>query len=108
MQATATGIQMHVGVARIALRIPHSHSLKARRQAARSITSRIRSRFNVSAAQDAAADGDAWQSLTLLLSCVSSDANHADAMLSGVVDYICESRPDLELLDYGVEIISGV
>ena len=99
---------MHVGIARIALRIPHSHSLKERRQAARSIANRIRGRFNVSAAQDAAADGEAWQSFTLLLSCVSSDTNHADALLSSVVDYIGESRPDLEVVDYGVEIISGV
>ena len=99
---------MHVGIARIALRIPHSHSLKERRQAARSIANRIRGRFNVSAAQDAADDGDAWQSFTLLLSCVSSDPNHADALLSQVADYISESRPDLEVVDYGVEIISGV
>ena len=99
---------MHVGIARIALRIPHSHSLKERRQAARSIANRIRGRFNVSAAQDAAADGDAWQSITILLSCVSSDANHAAALLSQVADYITETRPDVEVMDYGVEIISGV
>ena len=99
---------MHVAIARIALRLPHSRSLKDRRQVARSLPLRIRSRFNVSVAHDAGADGNAWQSLTLLLSCVSSDANHADAILAEVVRFIEYSRPDLQVMDYGVEFISGV
>ena len=99
---------MHVGIARISLRLPDSRSLKDRRQVARSLPQRIRSRFNVSVAQDAGADGNAWQSLTLLISCVSSDANHADAMLAEVVEFIENSRPDLHVIDYGSEFISGV
>ena len=99
---------MNVGIARIALRLPESRSLKTRRQAARSLTQRIRSRFNVSVAQDVAADGEAWQSLTLTLSCVSNDTAYIDAMLMDVIDFVTASRPDLELLDYGTEIISGV
>lgn len=99
---------MHVGIARISLRLPDSRSLKDRRQVARSLPQRIRSRFNVSVAQDAGADGNAWQSLTFLVSCVSSDANHADAMLAEVVEFIEHTRPDLQVLDYGSETISGV
>ena len=99
---------MHVGIIRIALRAPNSHSLKDRRQVSRSLIQRIRGRFNVSVAQELAADGDAWQSVTLLASCVSSDANHADAALNELVQFIEKSRPDVELLDYGVEVISGV
>ena len=90
------------------MRLPDSRSLKDRRQVARSLPQRIRSRFNVSVAQDAGANGNAWQSLTLLVSCVSSDANHADAMLAEVVRFIEDSRPDLQVLDYGSETISGV
>ncbi len=99
---------MHVGLARIALRLPDSQSLKSRRQVARSLTDRIRGRFNVAVAEDSDEDGDVWQRLTLLVSCVSNDTGHADSMLANVVDYIAASRPDLELLDYGTEIISGV
>ena len=99
---------MNVGLARIALRIPDSRSLKTRRQAARSLTQRIRGRFNVSVAQDAAADGNAWQSLTLLVSCVGNDTGHIDGVLENLVEYVASSRPDLELLDYGCEIIRGV
>ncbi len=99
---------MNVGIARIVLRIPDSRSLKARRQVARSLGDRIRGRFNVAVAEDAAADGEAWQRLTLFVSCLSNDGAHADAVLANVVDYVADSRPDLELLDYGTEIISGV
>ena len=99
---------MHVSIARIALRIPDSRSLKSRRQAARSLTQRIRARFNVSVAQDAEADGNAWQSLTLLVAGVSNDTAYLDAMLDDLVEYVADSRPDLELLDYGSEIIRGV
>lgn len=99
---------MHVGIVRIALRAPNSHSLKDRRQVSRSLIQRIRGRFNVSVAQEVEADGDAWQSVTLLASCVSSDANHADVMLNDLVEFIEKSRPDVELIDYGTEVISGV
>jgi len=99
---------MHVGIVRIALRVSNSHSLKDRRQVSRSLIQRIRGRFNVSVAQEVAADGDAWQSVTLLASCVSSDANHADVMLNDLVEFIERSRPDVELIDYGTEVISGV
>lgn len=99
---------MLVGIARLYLRIPESRSLKTRRQTARSLTQRVRARFNVSVAQDAEADGNAWQSLTLLISCASNDAGYIDAMLADLADYVETSRPDLELLDYGAEIIRGV
>ena len=99
---------MNVGIARLYLRLPESRSLKTRRQAARSLTQRVRARFNVSVAQDAEADGNAWQSLTLLISCVSNDAGYIDSMLADLTDYVENSRPDLELVDYGFEIIRGI
>ena len=102
------GVHMHVGIVRITLRVRESHSLKDRRQVSRSLIQRIRGRFNVSVAQEIEADGDAWQSLTLLASCVSSDPNHADVVLNDLVDFIERSRPDVELVDYGTEVISGV
>jgi uncharacterized protein YlxP (DUF503 family) len=98
---------VHAGIARITLRLPDSRSLKSRRQVARSLTGRIGDRFNVAVAEDADADGNVWQRLTLVVSCVSNERGHVDAMLSGVVDFVADSRPDLELLDYGTEIISG-
>ena len=98
---------MHVAVAHITLRVPESRSLKTRRQAARSIIQRVRSRFNVSVAQDAAADGNAWQSVTLTVSSVAAGADQARSMIEEVVDFVVETRPDLELIDYQIEVMSG-
>ena len=99
---------MNVAIARVSLRLSQSRSLKTRRQAARSLTQRIRTRFNVSVAQDIEADGDLWQSLTLAVSCLSNDASYLESVLDDVVRYVENVRPDLEVLDYGIEVISGV
>ena len=99
---------MHVGIMRIALRLPESRSLKTRRQSARSLTQRIRGKFNVSVVHDAASDGEAWQSLTLLVAGVGNSPDRIDQTLTAVADFVSETRPDLEVLDYGTEMISGV
>ncbi len=97
---------MHVGVCRIKLHLPNTHSLKGKRQVASSLSSRIKNQFNVAVAE--AEDNDLWQRLTIVACCVSNDASHANQILSRVVSFIEESRRDLELLDYETEIISGV
>ena len=98
---------MHVAVAHISLRVPESRSLKTRRQASRSVIQRIRARFNVSVAQDAAADGDAWQSVTLAIACVGANADQTRSLIDDVVEFVTEVRPDLEVLDCQVEVMSG-
>ena len=97
---------MHVGVCRIMLHLPESGSLKDKRQVARSLSARIRNKFNVAVAE--VEDQDLWQRLTLAVCCVSTDPAHANEMVSKVVAFVEESRRDLELLDYQTEIISGV
>lgn len=97
---------MHVGVCRLMLRLPESHSLKAKRGVSRSLMTRIQNQFNVAVAE--AADNDLWQRLTLVICCVSNETSHANQILSNVVSFVEESRGDLEILDYETEIISGV
>jgi len=97
---------LHVGVCRIMLHLPESGSLKDKRQVARSLSTRIRNKFNVAVAE--VEDQDLWQRLTLAVCCVSTDPAHANEMVSKVVAFVEESRRDLELLDYETEIISGV
>jgi len=97
---------LHVGVCRMMLYLPESHSLKDKRQVARSLSARIRNKFNVAVAE--VEDQDLWQRLTLAVCCVSTDSAHANEMVSKVVAFVEESRRDLELLDYQTEIISGV
>ena len=98
---------MHIAVAHINLRVPESRSLKTRRQAARSLIQRIRGRFNVSVAQDAGVDGNAWQSVTLAVSCVGVSADQTRSLIDDIVDFVIEARPDLEVLDYQIEVMSG-
>lgn len=86
--------------------LPHSGSLKAKRQVARSLTQRIRNQFNVAVAE--IDDNDLWQRLTLGVCCVSNDSAHAHQMLSRVVSFVEDVREDLVLLDHQTEIISGV
>ena len=97
---------MHVGVCRVSLRLPGNQGLKGKRQVARSITSRVRNKFNVAIAE--VEDNELWQRLTLGISCVSNDPRHANEILSKVVQFIQETRSDLELLDYDLEMVSGI
>ncbi len=97
---------MHVGICRIMLHLPETGSLKDKRQVARSLSARIRNKFNVAVAE--VEDQELWQRLTLAVCCVSTDPAHANEMISKVVAFVEESRRDLELLDYETEIISGV
>ena len=97
---------MHVGICKLTLHIPGSSSLKEKRQVARSLSDRIRNRFNVAVAE--VEDTDRRQRLTLGVCCVSNDRGHADAMLSQVLDFVEQSRLDLELVDVQSEIVSGV
>ena len=97
---------MHVGICKVTLLLPEVSSLKEKRQVARSLSDRIRNRFNVAAAE--VEDGDLRQRLTLGFSCVSNDRGHADAMLSNLLNFIEESRFDAEILDVQSEIIGGV
>ena len=97
---------MHVGVCRLTLYLPEASSLKGKRQIARSLSVRIRNRFNVAVAE--VEDANMRQRLTLGVCCVSNDRGHADAMLSNLLNFIEESRLDVELVGVQTEIISGV
>ena len=97
---------MHVGLCRVTLRLPGNQNLKEKRGVSRSLTSRIRAKFNVAISE--VDDNELWQKLTLGIACISTDSSHANEILSNVVQYIEDSRPDLELLDYELEMVSGV
>ncbi len=95
---------MNVGVCRISLRLPENLSLKGKRRVLKSITTRVRSKFNVSVAE--VDDQNLWQLATLGICCVSNDRQYTNRVLSKVVDFIIDSRFEIEILDYGTEILS--
>ena len=97
---------MHLGVGRIMLHLPESGGLKDKRQVSRSLSTRIRNTFNVAIAE--VEDQELWKRLTFAVCCVSTDASHANQMISKIVNFVQNSDRDFELLDYETEIISGV
>ena len=94
---------MIVGVCKIQLRLPENSSLKGKRQVLKSITSRVENRFNVSIAE--VEEHGLWQLATLGISCVSNSKQHANEVLSKVVDFISGSKFEVELLGYEIEIL---
>ncbi len=95
---------MNVGVCRIRLRLPENLSLKGKRGVLKSITTRVRSKFNVSIAETD--DQNLWQLATLGICCVSNNKRYSNEVLSKVVDFIVNGRFDIEILDYEIEILS--
>jgi len=69
----------------------------------KSITNRVSNKFNVSIAE--VDDLDFHQIATLGISYVSNDKRHANEVLSKVADFISDARFEIEILDYGIEII---
>jgi hypothetical protein len=94
---------MTVGACRITLRLPENDSLKGKRQLIKSVTSRVRNKYNVSIAE--IGDNESWQIVSLGITCVSNSARHANEMLSNVVKFIASSRLDAELLDQEIEML---
>jgi hypothetical protein len=94
---------MNVGTLKVRLRLPENLSLKGKRQVVKSITSRVKNKYNVSIAE--VEDVDLWQLATLGVTCVSNSTSHANETLSQVVSFIARSRFEAELLDYEIEII---
>jgi uncharacterized protein YlxP (DUF503 family) len=94
---------MIVGLCRIDLHIPANHSLKGKRQVLKSLVARMRKDFNVSVAE--VDQQDAWQTATLGVACVSSDAAYAHGLLTRVVQAIPGYRPDADIVDYQIEML---
>ncbi len=94
---------MNIGVCKVKLRLPENLSLKGKRRVLKSITTRVRNKFNVSVAE--VDDNDLWQLSTLGICCVSNDKRHTDEVLSKIVDFISNSRFEVEILNYDIEIL---
>jgi len=94
---------MNVGICKIKLHLPENISLKGKRQVLRSITTRVRSKFNVSMAE--VDDQNLWQLATLGICFVSNDKRYTNEVLSKVVDFIIDGRFEIEILNYEIEIL---
>lgn len=94
---------MNVGICKVNLRLPENLSLKGKRQILKSITTRVRNKFNVSVAE--VGNHDRWQLATIGICCVSNNNRYTNEVLSKVVDFVINSRFEVEILDYEIEIL---
>jgi len=94
---------MNVGVCKVNLRLPENLSLKGKRRVMKSITTRVRSKFNVAVAE--VDNEELWQLATLGICCVSNNSRHSNEVISKIVDFIISSRFDVEILGYEIEIV---
>lgn len=90
---------MIVGVLRVELSLPGSHSLKDKRRLLRSLLDRLHNEFNVSAAEIDHQDNR--RQAEVGVSCVSGESAHANAVLSRVLDVV---ERETEMVVTGVEM----
>ena len=77
---------MVVGVLKLRLMIPESHSLKGKRGILKSIQARVGNRFNVSITE--CGDQDLWQSAVMGFAAAGTSQAVVEATLGKIVDFV--------------------
>lgn len=95
---------MYVATAQVTIRLFESNSLKDKRQVTRSVLARLRDKFDVSAAE--VGELQSWNLARLGIACVSGEARHAQEVIERAVQYIEQTRPDLEISDVATDVIT--
>jgi uncharacterized protein YlxP (DUF503 family) len=91
---------MVVGILKIELKIPESHSLKGKRGVLKSIQARVSNQFNVSVTE--CGDQELWQSAILGFAAAGTSQPVVEATLRKIVDFV-EHLGLAELGESGVE-----
>ena len=93
---------MIIGLLTLDLHFPGARSLKDKRQALRSLETKIRNRFNVSIAE--VEHQDLWQRARVAVVTVNTDHAHLDSTLSSVTSE-AENAREIQVLDAHTEIL---
>ncbi len=94
---------MVVGYGLIVLRLAENHDLKGKRKVVKSVIGRIRSNFNVSAAEVGA--NDMHQRAEIGVALVTNDSSLADSKLDQIVNMV-EDMGVAEIIDTEMEIMT--
>ncbi len=100
---------MIVGVCRLTLMAPESHSLKEKRMVLRKIKDRTRLKFNVAIAE--VGDQDAWQLAVLGFAVVANERGFVESMVAKIVNFIDSLAvakiidEEKDVIDYGDETL---
>jgi len=95
---------VNVGICKVKLRLPDNLSLKGKRQVVKSLTARLKNKFNVSVAE--VEDNDLWQLATIGICFISNDQRFTNEVLSKAADMVVQNQGDYEMLDYEIEILA--
>ena len=87
---------MLVALERFDLRVPDSHSLKQKRHVVKSLTSALRSKFNVTVAE--VDHHDLWQRTAIAVAAVGSQEYHLRKVMHEVERFV-ERWAEVELID---------
>ena len=93
---------MIVGLCTVAIYLPESHSLKAKRQILLSVKDRLREKFNVSVAE--VGDQDLWQRAVLGMACVANEGAYVNKVLDQAINLL-RSIPMIELVKFRIELL---
>jgi len=93
---------MVVGICHLDLHLHGNQSLKEKRQVLRTLSEKVKARFNVSIAE--VGDTDLWQRAKLGLAVVGTDQNHLNSTLSRMMNYI-DNLNLAQVIDSTTEIV---
>ncbi|MBW2622048.1 MAG: DUF503 domain-containing protein [Deltaproteobacteria bacterium] len=94
---------MVVGIIKITMIIPGNSSLKGKRKVIKSLLDKLRSRFNLAAAE--VEHNDLWQKAGLGLALVGNDRRFINSSMDKILDFIYRTS-DAEIVDTESEIIN--
>lgn len=93
---------MFIGVLKVSLYLSEPQSLKDKRRIIKSLTEKLKNKFNLAVAETG--NLDSWNSCELGIVCISNEAAHSDRMIASAISFI-ESQGTVELTDIETEII---
>ena len=93
---------MIIGISTVRLYAPWVHSLKEKRMVVKSITQKVRNKFNVSIAETD--NQDVHQSVVISFACVVDSAAFADSVIDNIINFI-ECCTEAEIIKIQREIM---
>ena len=94
---------MRIGILRIVLHLPASHSLKEKRHLVAGLLKMVRNQFGVAAAE--IGTGDLWQLAEIGIACVSNETGHADEVMASVLRFVEARAQDAVITDVSTEVL---
>jgi len=93
---------MLLGICKVRLYLPNSHSLKDKRNILRSIKARIRNNYNISISE--IDNYNLWKNTTLGIACIGNDKKYLNKILNAIIQFI-EKEGKSQLINYEINII---